>query len=209
MKNGKREAEDFFVGEWLDIDNKETTIETKDMKDKPEEIVLPINNMEDLRRELLQTLHDVRTGKCTPEKAKATLAGINVVINTLKMEIMYGSALAEGKINPIPFMGETQSLEPAVSPKGTIVVGRGKTFDPPTVEEFVQYFIQHGHPAELAKTVHESYRVNGWKDSNNKQIVNWKQKCLQVWFSGGNKSSIVRIDKQNAVNQNDFYNTGS
>jgi hypothetical protein len=62
-----------------------------------------------------------------------------------------------------------------------------KTFTPPSLEEFEKYFSENGFSTELAGRVFKGYEINAWKDSRDRQIKNWKQKCLQVWFKPENK----------------------
>jgi hypothetical protein len=60
-------------------------------------------------------------------------------------------------------------------------------FKPPTLEEVEKYFIEHNFPVDLAKRAWEGYDVANWIDSQGKQIKNWKQKMIQVWFDDKHK----------------------
>lgn len=60
----------------------------------------------------------------------------------------------------------------------------------PTLEEVTAFFKEKGYNEKLAKTFFDGYNVNDWKDSNNKPIINWKMKAIQVWFKDDNKLEI-------------------
>lgn len=62
-----------------------------------------------------------------------------------------------------------------------------RTFVPPSLEAFKNYFSINGFPTDLAERVFKSYDVAEWRDTRGSQIKNWKQKCLQVWFKPENK----------------------
>lgn len=71
-----------------------------------------------------------------------------------------------------------------------------KEEDIPSEEEFVKYFLDNGFPKELGERAYKGYKENGWKDSNDKPVKNWKMKCQQVWFSDKNKK-VTGNDKFN------------
>lgn len=60
-------------------------------------------------------------------------------------------------------------------------------FVPPTLEEVEAYFKEKGYSSRAAKTAFDFYEANDWKDSNNKEVKNWKQKMVGVWFKDDNK----------------------
>lgn len=62
-----------------------------------------------------------------------------------------------------------------------------KVFIPPTIIEFSNYFMENGFSIELANRAFKSYDVANWIDSKGNKILNWKQKCQQVWFKEENK----------------------
>ena len=66
----------------------------------------------------------------------------------------------------------------------------------PNLDQVKSYFIENGYSEQSAVKAFNYYSVAGWKDSNGKQVRNWKQKMQSVWFKDENKkqsgsSSIV------------------
>jgi len=62
-----------------------------------------------------------------------------------------------------------------------------KQFIPPLLSEVESYFEENGYKKEVAKRAWMGYDAAGWHDSKGKQVLNWKQKMIQVWFSEENK----------------------
>lgn len=62
-----------------------------------------------------------------------------------------------------------------------------KNTNMPSQQEFIDFWQANGYDPSLAVEPYLSYAENGWKDSNNKPIKNWKTKCRQVWFKPQNK----------------------
>ena len=60
-------------------------------------------------------------------------------------------------------------------------------FHPPTPPEVLAYFHEKGYSQESAAKFFDFYNVADWKDSNGKQIINWKQKAVGIWFKEPNK----------------------
>jgi hypothetical protein len=69
-----------------------------------------------------------------------------------------------------------------------------KSFIPPSLDEVKIYFIENGY--NNSDRFYKSYSVAGWKDSNGKQIINWKQKAQMVWFKPENeiKSTSTKLE---------------
>lgn len=65
----------------------------------------------------------------------------------------------------------------------------------PTLDEFILYFLSNGFSRALAERAYKGYEANDWKDSNNKKIVSWKQKCQHVWFKDSNKEPQSKFEK--------------
>lgn len=57
----------------------------------------------------------------------------------------------------------------------------------PTLDEVIEYFTTNGYTSEIATKAFNYYSVANWKDSNGKQVKNWKQKMQSVWFKEENK----------------------
>lgn len=62
-----------------------------------------------------------------------------------------------------------------------------KTFLPPSLFEFENYFVENDFSKELAQRVFKSYDVAEWIDARGNPVLNWKQKCQTVWFKEENK----------------------
>lgn len=63
-------------------------------------------------------------------------------------------------------------------------------FVAPTLEEVKSYFKENSYKEETAITAFNYYASNDWKDKNNNQVKNWKQKMVGVWFKEENKISL-------------------
>jgi len=64
---------------------------------------------------------------------------------------------------------------------------KGRNFIPPLLDDVILYFKEKGYSTEVAKRAFEYYSTADWKDSRGKQVRNWKQKMLAVWFKEENK----------------------
>lgn len=62
-----------------------------------------------------------------------------------------------------------------------------KLFIEPTIENVKKYFSENGYSEESAERAFKYYSIAGWKDSSGKQVKNWKQKMISVWFKEENK----------------------
>ncbi|MEW7221949.1 helix-turn-helix domain-containing protein [Elizabethkingia anophelis] len=62
-----------------------------------------------------------------------------------------------------------------------------KSFVPPTEEEVINYFKENGYREDAARKVFNYYNVANWRDKDGKQVLNWKQKVIAVWFKDENK----------------------
>jgi hypothetical protein len=59
-------------------------------------------------------------------------------------------------------------------------------FLPPGIEEVIVFFDEKGYSEESAKKAFYYYESANWKDRNNMQVKNWKQKMIGVWFKDEN-----------------------
>jgi len=57
-----------------------------------------------------------------------------------------------------------------------------KTFIPPTLEVWCDYWRENGYRLDVATRAWKGYDEAGWIDSNGNPVLNWKQKCQNVWF---------------------------
>jgi hypothetical protein len=64
---------------------------------------------------------------------------------------------------------------------------KAKAYKQPLIEEVITYFTDNGYREDIALRAFEYYNVAQWKDSNGKQVRNWKQKMNSVWFKDENK----------------------
>ena len=82
----------------------------------------------------------------------------------------------------------------AVNVNDTVNVNdiKKKSFIPPTLLEVQEYFQEKGYTKESAKKAFDYYSVANWHDSTGKQIKNWKQKVIAVWFKEENKINNPR-----------------
>jgi hypothetical protein len=60
-------------------------------------------------------------------------------------------------------------------------------FVPPTKNNVVDYFKTKGYSVNAASKAYDHYESLGWKDSKGKQVNNWKNKMVKVWFTPENK----------------------
>lgn len=61
-----------------------------------------------------------------------------------------------------------------------------KQFIPPTQKECSDYFFNNGYDPNSGIEFWKFYGAGNWTDSNGKQIINWKQKAIAVWFKPHN-----------------------
>lgn len=62
-------------------------------------------------------------------------------------------------------------------------------FIAPSIDEFVDYFIENGFDEDLAKRAWKGYSDNKWRDSKDNPVRNWRQKCQNNWFRPENKKT--------------------
>lgn len=68
---------------------------------------------------------------------------------------------------------------------------------PPTLDEVKSYFKEKGYEEKIAIKFFESYSVANWTDSKGAEILNWKQKAINVWFKDENKIKEPAVIKSN------------
>lgn len=71
-----------------------------------------------------------------------------------------------------------------------------RTFSPPSLDEWIEYFLSNGYSKEVAQRSFQSYAVADWYDSKGNKIKNWKQKATQVWFKPENVAPLQPQQKQ-------------
>jgi len=72
-----------------------------------------------------------------------------------------------------------------------------KKFIPPSLDEVKLYFKENGYNEQMAVKAFNSYNVADWHDSKGKQVLNWKQKMINVWFTEENRIKVYEdpVDK--------------
>ena len=58
--------------------------------------------------------------------------------------------------------------------------------EPPTLAMVKTYFSSNGYCASAGENAYHFYNENDWRDSNGKEVKNWKQKMRGVWFKNDN-----------------------
>jgi len=65
-----------------------------------------------------------------------------------------------------------------------------KVFNPPSIDDVIKFFEENGYTN--GDKAWNYYNDGDWKDSNGKQVINWKQKMRIVWFKEENKKKVIR-----------------
>jgi len=65
---------------------------------------------------------------------------------------------------------------------------KSRVFIAPTQKEVIEYFKENGYSEQAALKAFKYYNQGGWKDRDGKQVKNWKQKMIGVWFNEENKA---------------------
>lgn len=118
------------------------------------------------------------------KKAKRRAAGSKGGVAKAKQNPSIATLLLEQ--NP----SNALAIEKSIEEKRKEEEKRGKDkkkFTPPSIEEVLEYFTNAGYRADVAEKAFEYYDTAGWKDGQGKQVRNWKQKMISVWFKEENK----------------------
>lgn len=81
----------------------------------------------------------------------------------------------------------TANEQPSNTPKKDKKDKKDKKITYPTIEDVKNYFKENGYNEQTAIKMFNSYSIADWKDSKGKQVLNWKQKAINVWFKDENK----------------------
>ena len=65
---------------------------------------------------------------------------------------------------------------------------RKKKFTPPSLDEFKEFFKEKGYKEDIAEKAWNGYNEANWHDSKGSPVLNWKQKCYNVWFKDEHKA---------------------
>lgn len=86
-----------------------------------------------------------------------------------------------------------------------------KTFSPPTLEEVKLFFLENKQTEQKAVKAFMFYSDGDWKDSNGRQVQNWKQKMRAVWFEDEKPAEDKKYhcEYQNAFGKHWLYHTES
>lgn len=125
---------------------------------------------------------------------------LNEVENKSKTNSVNGSKGGRPKKNPIeseikpnenPIESETKGIREDKIREDKIKVNkRVNKFTPPTILEVEVYFTENGYTKQSGTKAFNYYNIADWKDSNGKQVRNWKQKMQSVWFKDENKINV-------------------
>lgn len=61
----------------------------------------------------------------------------------------------------------------------------------PTQDEVIQFFKDKGYSPDAAIRAFDYYNAGGWRDRDGKEVKNWKQKMIAVWFKDENKAKLA------------------
>lgn len=103
---------------------------------------------------------------------------------------------------PAKFMrphSETHAIKERKGNNKEIKKEKAIAFTPPIIEDVREYFKINGYTQSAAEKAFKYYESGGWKDSQGKQVKNWKQKMISVWFKDENKLSLI-TNKQSHTN---------
>lgn len=113
----------------------------------------------------------------------------NTIINNSKYnkkEIEYGMESFDSTGTISPSSNATSKKKP-------------KKFTPPTEEDVINYFLEKGYTEESAKKAFQYYDEGNWKDASGRQVKNWKQKMIGVWFKDENKIKSTTLGFQSKM----------
>ena len=74
---------------------------------------------------------------------------------------------------------------------------RNKTFNPPQLQEVIEYFNLNNYTTSSANKFYNYYSVGDWIDSKGNKIRNWKQKAQSVWFKPENENPKSKLESLN------------
>jgi len=73
------------------------------------------------------------------------------------------------------------------------IIKKSRSFTPPTVEEVENYIKEKGYCVE-GNLFFEFYAANDWRDTNDKEVKNWKLKIIQ-WHKNSQFKSVTLPNK--------------
>jgi len=79
--------------------------------------------------------------------------------------------------------------------KTTKVKKTATEFTAPTIDEFVDFFIENGYKKEIAEKAWHGYNDAKWHDSKGTKVFSWKQKVRNNWFNPENKAGFNKGEK--------------
>ena len=70
-----------------------------------------------------------------------------------------------------------------------IATEKKRKFEPPKIQDVINYFLENGYTQESAKKAFKYYSEAEppWTDSKGNKVKSWKQKMIGVWFKEENK----------------------
>lgn len=79
--------------------------------------------------------------------------------------------------------------------KNTKVKKTVTEFIAPTMQEFVDYFIENDYSEDVGKRAWTGYHEAKWHDSKGNPVKNWRQKCQNNWFKPEHKNGFSKGEK--------------
>ena len=84
-----------------------------------------------------------------------------------------------------------------------------KKFQPPSLDEVLQFFKENGYREDVANKAFNYYTELDWKDSSGKQIKSWKAKMIAVWFKDETKIQKQTDENPIVIGRQDAYTVSS
>jgi hypothetical protein len=158
-----------------------------------EDIILRVNDLKTIdylidkgylkvkNKKLFIKFLDEEKEEINSKRLKLSEAGRKGGLSSVQARLKQGSSIKEEDKE------EEEEIRKEVKPKA---------YKQPLLEEVILYFTENGFREDIAKRAYEYYNVANWKDSNGKQVRNWKQKMNSVWFKEEHKKINEPIKKK-------------
>ena len=115
-------------------------------------------------------------GKASAESRKNKFNEINersTVVNEIERNPTDNVSVSVNDSVSVPLEKETKKK----------TTKKNNIFIAPTLEDVILYFQEKGYNQEIATKAFNYYSGADWKDRNNNQVLNWKSKMQNNWFS--------------------------
>ena len=112
---------------------------------------------------------------------------------------------SERNTNAMPTHSEGNAIKRNKSKVNKKESVKKKPFIPPTISDFISYFLANGFTQQLAERAFRGYDAADWHKSNGQKIFNWKQTCQQVWFKDEHKVIPQQTTAQESIIDKDTF----